>query len=243
MKKFLCGMLMAVLLAGCGRSSDSITLHVAAAASLESSLDELIDAYEKEHPNIHVEATYDASGKLQAQIEQGADVDIFFSAAIANMDVLVDEELIDEESVIPVLENELVWIRSKDGKVDDIEKASTIAIGDPASVPAGAYAKEALEDLGLYDDLVSKMSFGSNVSEVLRWTEAQSADVGIVYGSDCVTSDKVKIIGTLDCKTPIIYPIGQLMASQYPDQASELIKYLTSDTSLKVYESYGFKGA
>ena len=134
-------------------------ISVAAAASLQATFDdELIPLFEKENPGVTVEGTYASSGDLQQQIESGLDADVFFSAATSNMDTLVDENLVDKDTVVDLLKNDVVLITPKDSKLGikgfkDITKADTIAIGDPESVPAGKYAKEILTNLGVYDEV------------------------------------------------------------------------------------------
>ena len=134
-------------------------ISVAAAASLQATFDdELIPLFEKENPGVTVEGTYASSGDLQQQIESGLDADVFFSAATSNMDTLVDENLVDKDTVVDLLKNDVVLIMPKDSKLGikgfkDITKADTIAIGDPESVPAGKYAKEILTNLGVYDEV------------------------------------------------------------------------------------------
>lgn len=148
---------MVLSCAGCGSSSNKgasegtteVTTEggkskilVAAAASLQATFDnELIPLFEKENPEITVEGTYASSGDLQQQIESGLDADVFFSAATSNMDTLTEEKLIDEDTVVDLLKNDVVLITPKDSKLGiksfkDITKADTIAIGDPESVPA-----------------------------------------------------------------------------------------------------------
>ena len=134
-------------------------ISVAAAASLQATFDdELIPLFEKENPGVTVEGTYASSGDLQQQIESGLEADVFFSAATSNMDTLVDENLVDKDTVVDLLKNDVVLITPKDSKLGikgfkDITKADTIAIGDPESVPAGKYAKEILTNLGVYDEV------------------------------------------------------------------------------------------
>lgn len=161
-------------------------ISVAAAASLQATFDdELIPLFEKENPGVTVEGTYASSGDLQQQIESGLDADVFFSAATSNMDTLVDENLVDKDTVVDLLKNDVVLITPKDSKLGikgfkDITKADTIAIGDPESVPAGKYAKEILTNLGVYDEVEKKASLGASVIEVLSWVAEGSADAGIV---------------------------------------------------------------
>ena len=155
---------------------------MAAAASLEYSMkDELIPMFQKQHPNITVEGTYDSSGKLQTQIESGMDADLFFSAAEKQMTALKDENLIDRDSVKHLLENKIVLVVPSDKKdaytkFEDVVNAETVAVGDTESVPAGQYAREALTSLGLWDQVSAKASLGTNVTEVLNWVSEGSAD-------------------------------------------------------------------
>ena len=122
---------------------EPVNILIAAAASLEYSLeDELIPMFEEEHPEITVEGTYDSSGKLQTQIEEGLEADLFFSAATAQMDALTEEGFIQEDTVTDLLENKIVLIAAKGEEgnftsFEDIAKAETPALGDSASVPAG----------------------------------------------------------------------------------------------------------
>ena len=172
---------------------EPVNILIAAAASLEYSLeDELIPMFEEEHPEITVEGTYDSSGKLQTQIEEGLEADLFFSAATAQMDALTEEGFIQEDTVTDLLENKIVLIAAKGEEgnftsFEDIAKAETPALGDSASVPAGQYAQEALTNLGLWDEVSAKASFGTNVTEVLNWVAEGSAQAGIVYATDAAT--------------------------------------------------------
>ena len=113
---------------------ESVELLIAAAASLEYSYeDELIPMFEEENPGITVKGTYDSSGKLQTQIEEGIEADVFMSAATKQMNALVEESLVDKDSVVNLLENKIVLITSVDSGLElrdftDITKAETIAI-------------------------------------------------------------------------------------------------------------------
>lgn len=226
-----------------------VTLLVAAAASLEYSFkDELIPLFTEQYPWITVEGTYDSSGKLQTQIEEGMQADVFMSAATKQMNALVEQGLVEEKSVVPLLENQIVLIVPKGNPAqiksfEDIAKAESIAIGDPESVPAGQYAKEALTSLGLWDSAIAKASLGTNVTEVLNWVAEGSAEVGIVYATDAATSDKVEVItsapeGSLEKK--VIYPVGVVTASEKQEEARLFISFLQTEQAMKIFEKYGF---
>lgn len=227
----------------------SANLMVAAAASLEYAFrEQLIPQYEAAHPGITIEGTYDSSGKLQTQIESGLEADIFMSAAMKQMNALVEEGgFIADDTVTKLLENKIVLIVPASAEnteltsFEDIVKAESVALGDPASVPVGQYSEEALTNLGLWDQIQDRVSLGTNVTEVLNWVAEGSADCGIVYATDAATTDKVKVIAEAPAgslASPVIYPIAMLENAD--PAAKDFFDYLCSDEALKVYESYGF---
>ena len=222
---------------------------VAAAASLEYAYeDELIPMFEEQNPDITVSGTYDSSGKLQTQIEEGMEADVFMSAATKQMDALTEEGMIEEDSVTDLLENKIVLITSADSQLElssfeDITKADTIAIGDPASVPVGQYLEEALTNLGLWDQVLAKASLGTNVTEVLNWVAEGSAQAGIVYATDAATTDKVKVVAEApedSLAEPAIYPVGIVSASENKEAAEKFVEFLKSDEAIQIFEDYGF---
>lgn len=228
---------------------------VAAAASLQATFDnELIPLFEKENPEIAVEGTYASSGDLQHQIESGLDADVFFSAATSNMDTLAEEKLIDEDTVVDLLKNDVVLITPKDSKLGiksfkDITKADTIAIGDPESVPAGKYAKEILTNLGVYNEVEKKASLGASVTEVLSWVAEGSADAGIVYATDAQTENtngddkEVEVVATAEdsmMQTQVVYPVGVVSASTHKDEAKAFEDFLQTDEAKVILEKAGF---
>ena len=261
---------MVLSCAGCGGSSNkgaseettevtteggNSKILVAAAASLQATFDnELIPLFEKENPEITVEGTYASSGDLQHQIESGLDADVFFSAATSNMDTLAEEKLIDEDTVVDLLKNNIVLITPKDSKLGiksfkDITKADTIAIGDPESVPAGKYAKEILTNLGVYNEVEKKASLGASVTEVLSWVAEGSADAGIVYATDAQTENtngddkEVEVVATAEdsmMQTPVVYPVGVVSASTHKDEAKAFEDFLQTDEAKAILEKAGF---
>ena len=228
MKKLLClvfSLMLAVMAAGCGGGDKQAaapqagkTLRLVAAASMEKVFTQkLIPLYQQKHPEIKIEGVYDASGKLQAQIESGLAADVFISAANKQMNALSDKGYMDKSTVKPLLENKLVLIVPKSGSeikgFNDFSKAKHPAIGDPASVPAGQYAKEALSKLDQWDAIQSKVSLGTNVTQVLNWVAEGSADAGLVYATDAaLLKDKVTVVAEAPAgslKKPVIYPIAK----------------------------------
>ena len=227
-------------------------IMIAAAASLQNAFEaELIPMFNETHPDLKVIGTFDSSGKLQTQIEEGLDAQLFFSAASKQMNALVDGGFIDPATVVDLLENQVVLITGNDTETtvtgfENIMDASSIAVGDPASVPAGQYAQEILTSLGSWEDVNAKASHGTNVTEVLNWVAEGSAEVGVVYMTDAVgMADKVKIIAAAPAgslETPVVYPVGlQASLGDKAELAQAFMNFLQSPEAAQIFESYGFK--
>lgn len=225
-------------------------LLVAAAASLKNAYEEeLIPMFEAQYPGVIVTGVYDSSGKLQTQIEEGLEADVFMSAATKQMDALNEKGLIAEDTIADLLENKIVLIVPTGNEAgleafEDIEKASSIALGDPASVPAGQYAEEALTSLGIWDRIQDKVSFGTNVTEVLNQVAASSADAGIVYATDAASmAEQVDVIAEApegSLKKKVIYPVAVLKGSAHSEEAADFVEFLKTEEAMKVFEAYGF---
>ena len=229
------------------------SILVAAAASLKNAYeDKLIPMFEEQYPGVTVEGTYDSSGKLQTQIEEGLEADVFMSAATKQMKALDEEGMIASDTIVNLLENKIVLIvpTGSDSKIDSFEKigdAASIALGDPESVPAGQYAKEALTNLNVWDSIQDKVSFGTNVTEVLNQVAAASADAGIVYATDAASkADQVTVVaeapeGSLEKK--VIYPVAVVKATAHEDAAKAFVDFLQTPEAIQVFKSYGFVAA
>ena len=234
-------------------SGEETEILVAAAASLKNAYeDKLIPMFEEANPGVTVKGTYDSSGKLQTQIEEGLDADVFMSAAKKQMIALDEEGMIASDTITDLLENKIVLIvptgnEKKLEKFEDIEKADSIALGDPASVPAGQYSEEALTNLGIWDKIQDKVSFGTNITEVLNQVAAASADAGIVYATDAASmADKVEVVaeapeGSLSEK--VIYPVAVVKGTAHEEVAKEFVAFLQTDKAITVFEDYGFSSA
>lgn len=234
-------------------------IYVFIAASLSNAMEEIQKDFNETYPEVEILYNADSSGTLQTQIEEGARCDVFFSAAEKQMNALVEEKLVPEDSVVDLLENKVVLIKpaGQDTKVagfENITDAANLALaGD--SVPVGQYAREIFENLGIAED-VEKMEIneGKNVTEVLANVSEGSNEVGVVYATDAASvGDKVEVIaeapeGSLE--TPVLYPAGLVENKEATEEdkaaAEEFLKYLQSEEALKVFEEYGFaayKGA
>jgi len=231
-------------------SLDGQEVHLAAAASLKNAFDnDLIPMFEEKYPGVKVTPTYASSGDLQTQIENGLETDVFMSAANKQMDALVEEGIIDNNTNLQFLENKVVLIVPADSdsnisSFDDLKDVEgNIAIGDPESVPAGQYAQQVLNNTGIWDDVESKLSLGTDVTAVLNQVAQGSADCGIVYATDANSTNDVKVIceapeDALD--TPVIYPIAALKNSTDSNATNAFIDFLQSQEAKDVFVEYGF---
>lgn len=223
-------------------------LLVSAAGSLQDVLNELKPLYQKEQKNVNISFNFGASGPLQQQIEQGASVDIFISAAKKQVDALEKKNLLLPEGRVIIAKNRLVLITPKNGSplnsfysLQD-EKVKRIAIGEPRSVPAGQYAKEVLEQLKIWSNIKPKLVYANNVRQVLAAVEIGNADAGLVYATDAKISQQVKVVIAADEKfhSPIIYPLAIIRESKNIDAAKNFSKFLVSNSSKTVFKKYGF---
>lgn len=231
-------------------SLDGKEVNLAAAASLKNVFDDkLIPMFEKQYPGVKVTPTYASSGDLQTQIENGLETDVFMSAANKQMNALVEKGIIDNETNLQFLENKVVLIVPADSNsnissFDDLKNVEgNIAIGDPESVPAGQYAKEVLNNTGIWDDVESKLSLGTDVTAVLNQVAQGSAECGIVYATDAKSTDDVKVIceapeDALD--TPVIYPIAAIKDTNDTDATNKFMDFLQTKEAKDVFVEYGF---
>lgn len=126
---------------------------------------------------------------------------------------------------------------------EDITDANTVAIGDPKSVPVGQYSQESLTNLGLWDAVSAKASFGTNVTEVLNWVAESSADCGIVYATDAATTDRVKVVAEAPAdslKSPVLYPVAMTKEAPNQEATEAFYEFILSDDAMTIFESYGF---
>jgi len=209
-------------------------IHVSAAASLMDALKEIAGNYEKASAD-RIVLNFGASGMLARQIEEGAPVDLFLSADEARMNSLLHKKLIDPESRVSLLSNELVIIGSA-----SLEKAGRIAIGDPATVPAGTYAREYLKKIGMWDRVQPKLIPLGNVRAVLVAVESGNADAGIVYRTDAMVSKHVRVSREIADGPAISYPFAITANAQSHDAAQRFLDYLRSKRAVAVFRRYGF---
>ncbi len=226
-------------------------ITVFAAASLKNALDESNAAFTKT-TGTKVVASYEASSALAKQIEQGAPADVFISADLRWMDYAAEHRLIKPDTRINLLGNKLVLIVPADSKIDhiaidqgfDIVKLAgdgRIAIADVKAVPAGLYAKAALEKLGAWAAAEPKLAQAENVRATLAFVARRETPIGIVYETDAKVEPKVKIIGTFPDGSypPVTYPVAATADTKKADVA-QYLGFLRSGAAKAIFEKYGF---
>ncbi len=252
--------IMISIITGCGTqevndaaqksTTNKVELLVSAAASLTDVAKDLTELYKKEKPNVNIKFTFGSSGALQTQIEEGAPSDIFISAALKQMTALEKKGLLLEGSKKDLLVNKVVLILPKDSKIKltkfqdaASDSVSKIALGEPDSVPVGQYAKEIFTTLGIWEKVKGKAVFGSDVRQVLTWVESGDADCGVVYKTDAISSDKIKVSceAPKDSHKPVIYPVAVIKNSKNQEEAGKFIDFLTTAQAADVFKKYGFE--
>ncbi|MGA3293909.1 MAG: molybdate ABC transporter substrate-binding protein [Candidatus Acidiferrales bacterium] len=239
----------AVLPAGAPPQPQKTGLTVSAAISLKDALDEIVRAYQTQHPDVSLATNYGASGTLQLQIEQGAPVDVFLSAAPKQMDALEMKGLLLDGTRKDLLRNEIVLIVTKDSAVSvrnfqdllkpDVKK---VALGEPVAVPAGKYAQEVLTHLGIYAQVSAKAVLAKDVRQVLTYVETGDVDAGIVYATDALSSTRVKVAAQApaDSHSPVVYPVAVIKDSKSPAAAKAFEDFLSGAQARAIFQKYGF---
>lgn len=253
---FLGGLLAALMLAiglkvatPAPARAQSATLLIAAAASLQNALEEINPLFQSAHQGITVNYNFAASGPLQQQIEQGAPVDLFISAATRQMDALQQQNLIVTDTRRNLLTNSLVLVVPSHSTLGltsfrQLTNSSVkkISVGEPRSVPAGQYAEEVFKNLGILEQLQPKFVYGNSVRSVLGTIESGNADAGVVYATDAKISDQVKQVATApnNLHSPIVYPMAVIAASRHQQAARTYAQFLTRSPAKDVFKKYGF---
>ncbi|MGN0354534.1 MAG: molybdate ABC transporter substrate-binding protein [Muricoprocola sp.] len=232
---------------------------VFAAASMTETLTQIQEMYKEVAPEVNLVFTFDSSGTLKTQIEEGADCDLFISAAQKQMNQLditadpaVNEDgldFVDDTTRIDLLENKVVLAVPDDNPADiqsfedlGTEKLSLLCLGNE-DVPVGAYSEEILTTLGILEQLEAdqKITYGSNVKEVTTQVKEGSVDAGIIYATDAFSAG-LTVVDQADntlCKQ-VIYPAAVLKTAQHADEAKAFLDYLGTEKCAAVFEAVGF---
>ena len=248
-------------------AGEPVELIVFAAASMTETMNQLKEMYEQNNPNVTVTYNFDSSGKLLTQIKEGADCDLFVSAALKQMDAvdgsLKDDteknpdglDLIVTDSRVDLLENK-VTLTVPEGNPKGIESfdqlAELLKSGDVllamgnSDVPVGQYTMQIFDYYGLDEAALAAsgvLTYGSNVKEVTSQVSEAAADCGIIYATDAFSAG----LTVVDSATPemcgqVIYPAAVLKGDK-EDAAQDFLAYLQTDAAMTVFESVGFSAA
>lgn len=196
--------------------------------------------------------SFASSSTLAKQIEKGAPAGVFISADEPWMNYLDERKLIEPGSRFDLLSNKLVLIAPADSPTKEVKitpkfelskllGSGKLATGDPDHVPAGKYAKAALEKLGVWSDVESKLARAADVRGALTLVERGEAPLGIVYSTDAAITPKVKVVGVFPAVThpKIVYPAA-LIAGKASAAAKKFLEFLKTPESKAVFEKYGF---
>lgn len=260
--------MIAYLFLGCGNTGanhniSEIELTVFAAASMTETLTQIAKLYKKEVPEVTLVFNFDSSGTLKTQIEEGAECDVFISAASKQMDELdisksVERnpdrlDFIQQGSRIDLLENKVSLvvgegnpkeIHSFDELIEMLEKGSVLMAMGNADVPVGQYSQKILEYYKVSEDeLVQKgcISYSSNVKEVTTQVSEGMVDCGIIYGTDAYSAG-LSVVDTASVRMcdQVIYPAAVLNISKNQKAAQAFLDYLTGEEARKLFEEVGF---
>ena len=248
-------------------ADEPVELIVFAAASMTETMNTLKETYQQAHPNITITYNFDSSGTLLKQLKEGADCDLFVSAALKQMDAvdgsLKDDteknpdglDLIVTDSRVDLLENK-VTLTVPEGNPKGIESfdqlAELLKSGDVllamgnSDVPVGQYTMKIFDYYGLDEAALAAsgvLTYGSNVKEVTSQVSEAAADCGIIYATDAFSAG----LTVVDSATPemcgqVIYPAAVLKGDK-EDAAQDFLAYLQTDAAMTVFESVGFSAA
>ncbi len=231
----------------CG-AAHAADITVSAAASLTNAFKELAPAFEARHPGSKVQLNFAASDALLAQIAKGAPVDVLASADQDTMDRAQQQLLLAPGSRRDFVSNSLVMITPLEGGLPlralaDLQQPGVkrIALGKPEGVPAGRYAKAALEAAKLWPVVEPRAVYAQNVRQALDYVARGEAEAGFVYGTDArVQKDKVRVVLTVPTELPIRYPIAVVQQGANPAGAKAFIDFVVSADGQAVLAKYGF---
>lgn len=227
----------------------SADILVAAAASLQDAIEAIDPLFESAQAQATATYTFAASGALQEQIEQGAPVDVFISAASRQMDSLEEQDLLVPESRRNLLKNRLVIVvpANSSANLASFEQLAEpsiqrIAVGEPRSVPVGQYTEEVMRNLNILETVRPKLVYGNSVRNVLAAVETENADAGVVYATDAMISDQVKqvAIAPENLHSPIVYPVAIMRQSAHPESAQAYLDFLEGEQARQIFLDYGF---
>ena len=243
----------ALLPGGCSQKPDTVEVSVFAAASLTEALGAVAEQYQTAAPGTSLRFSFDSSGTLQTQIEEGADCDLFLSAAPKQMDALADSGAIDDATRVDLLENKVALVvpegnpkdvRSFDSLVPALRSGNILLAVGGADVPVGQYTRKIFEYYGLEEDRLAArgvLTYGSNVKEVAAQVREAAVDCGIVYQTDAYSAG-LTIVDTAAAELcgRVVYPAAVLKGAAHASEAAAFLAYLQGPEAAAIFEGLGF---
>jgi len=234
-----------------GEEAAAVTeITISAALSLKAPFEEIGRAYEKKAA-IKVALNFGSSGMLQKQIENGAPVDVFASASVKEMDSLEGGGFIITATRSDFASNEMVLITGTHAQgtpfsFSDLRKKEIrkIAIGNPASVPAGKYSEETLRSLGLWDEVLSELVYGEHVRQVMDYVSRGEVDAGMVFLTDAMERSKeLRVIAEAPPSShrPVVYTTAVVRGTKNEAAARNFIAMVISPEGEEILRRHGFK--
>lgn len=259
------------ILGGCGsdtqeqkaESKDKVHLTVFAAASMTETMNQIAEKYQKDHPNVEITFNYDSSGTLKKQIQNGAECDLFISAAQKQMnqlDASKDEkanpeklDMVDTNTRVDLLENKVVLVTPEgnpkgianfnDMAVKLKDGTIRLAMGN-SDVPVGQYTQKILTFYDIDENAIARaghITYGSNVKEVTTQVKEGSADYGIIYATDAYSAKLTPVDSATKAMCgQVVYPAAVLKTSKNQEAAKEFLQYLQGDEAMQIFTSVGF---
>ena len=235
-----------VILTGC-RSAQRLVITISVAASLQDAITEVEASYRHHYGAVELRNNFGSSGTLAREIEEGAPVDAMISAGEKQMDDLQSKGLLAAGTRVNLLVNSLVLIAPRDSTLQGFKdlagaKVRIVALGDPTIVPAGQYGLQTLNSLNLDDKIKTKIVLGKDVRQVLAYVETGNADAGLVYATDALISNKVRVIAVAppSSHAPIVYPMAVIAGSRRQQAARAFLDYLRSPAARAIFVKHGF---
>ena len=238
---------------GCAKRTETVELNVFAAASLTETLSEIAERYRSVAPEVTLRFNFDSSGTLKTQIEEGADCDLFLSAAPKQMNELADGGLIADGTRVDLLENKVALavpegnpknIMSYSGLVSALRGGDILLAMGNADVPVGQYTQKIFEYYGLDEDELAAsgvLTYGSNVKEVAAQVGEAAVDCGIIYQTDAYSAG-LTVVDTAAAELcgQVVYPAAVLQNAAHADEAAAFLIYLQGAEAGAIFESVGF---
>lgn len=230
------------------QEKEATPITISAASSLMEAMQEIKEVYETNH-DVELVFNFGGSGKLAQQIEQGAPVDVFLSASARWMNTLEEKNQIDLSTRQTITGNKLVLIGNVDTniQIDSLKEIKElpiekVAIGNPESVPAGQYTKEALESINIWTGLQNKFVLAKDVRQVLTYIETGNIEVGFVYKTDAYASNDVTILKEVESSyhEAILYPGAIVSRSRHKEEAEAFLHFLLSSSGQAILNKHGF---